>query len=247
MVKKTKPIILILVTLIAVSLVGLAIGSYIFQQERLKVIVLTVELENVKVEFRRTMTRLAENRNKINELNERLDAANAQIKELDDTLELARVERREFYSKIRNLQLQIQEHKKIRKELEARRNQSHEEINKLKALLQASKVELKSRSKQEVELGKVVVEQKDIDLTQSQYTSVLEGTVLVVNNDYNFVVINLGTKDGVEINDIFSVYNNGSHIGDIKVDRTQEIMSACLFISKELKGKISEGDKVIRE
>ena len=53
MAKNVKVIIIILVSLTVLSLIGLAVGFYFLQQERLEVIVLTVELENVKEFFKK--------------------------------------------------------------------------------------------------------------------------------------------------------------------------------------------------
>jgi hypothetical protein len=52
----------------------------------------------------------------------------------------------------------------------------------------------------------------------------LEGKVLVVNKDYNFVVINMGANESVALGSIFSVYHNNSYIGDVKVEKVHETM-----------------------
>ena len=92
-----------------------------------------------------------------------------------------------------------------------------------------------------------IQEEAPVKLTPPQAASSSEGKILVINKDYNFVVINLGSLDGVELEDIFLVYQNDSYIGDIQVAKTTEIMSACTFVSEEIKDKIREGDKAIRK
>lgn len=74
----------------------------------------------------------------------------------------------------------------------------------------------------------------------------VEGTVLVVNKDYDFAVINLGTKDGVAVGNLFSVYKNKEYIGDIKIEKVHDSMSAADFASADIRDMISEGDKVVR-
>ena len=74
--------------------------------------------------------------------------------------------------------------------------------------------------------------------------SSFEGKVLVVNKDYNFVVLNMGSKDGVRIGDVFSIYHSNKYIGDVKVDKVHDSMAAAGFLSVDLKDKVSEGDKV---
>ncbi len=73
----------------------------------------------------------------------------------------------------------------------------------------------------------------------------LTGKVLVINKDYNFAVINLGTKDGVAVGDIFSVYHRNKYVGDVKVEKVHDSMSAAGFLSPDLKNKFSEGDKIV--
>jgi peptidoglycan hydrolase CwlO-like protein len=70
-----------------------------------------------------------------------------------------------------------------------------------------------------------------------------QGKVLVVNKEYNFAVIGLGSKDGVALGDVFSVYHNGAYIGDVKVEKVHDSMSAAGFQTAN-KDKIGEGDKV---
>jgi myosin heavy subunit len=74
--------------------------------------------------------------------------------------------------------------------------------------------------------------------------SSFEAKVLVVNKDYNFVVINMGSKDGVRVGDIFSVYHNAKYVGDVKVDKVHDSMAAAGFSSADMRDKVSEGDKV---
>ncbi len=75
----------------------------------------------------------------------------------------------------------------------------------------------------------------------------LEGSVLVVNKEYNFAVINLGNKDKVKEGDIFSVYHQDKFIGDLKVEKVHDAMSAAGFLSEDIKDMIVEADKVVQK
>ncbi|MCU0651901.1 MAG: hypothetical protein MUC39_03055 [Candidatus Omnitrophica bacterium] len=75
----------------------------------------------------------------------------------------------------------------------------------------------------------------------------LEGNVLVVNKDYNFVVINLGGKEGVKAGDVFGVYHNEKYIGEVKVEKVHESMSAAGLASANMKDGVNEGDKVVQK
>jgi hypothetical protein len=74
-----------------------------------------------------------------------------------------------------------------------------------------------------------------------------QGKVLVVNKDYNFAVINLGSKDNVNLDDVFSIYHNDKYVGDIKVEKVHDSMSAAGFLSPDIKDKVNEGDKVVQK
>ena len=75
----------------------------------------------------------------------------------------------------------------------------------------------------------------------------LAGAVLVVNKDYNFMVINLGGKDGVNLGDEFSVYHNSKYVGDVKIEKVHDSMAAAGFVSPDVKDKVIEGDKVVQK
>jgi len=72
-----------------------------------------------------------------------------------------------------------------------------------------------------------------------------EGKVMVVNKDYNFAVVNLGSKNGIILGNIFSVYHNNKYIGDIKVEKVHDAMAAAGFIASDIKDKINENDRVV--
>ena len=76
-------------------------------------------------------------------------------------------------------------------------------------------------------------------------STALEGKLLVVNNDYNFVVINLGSKDGISAGQMFTVYSGDKEAGDIKVEKVHDSMSAAGFVNPGMKDKVKEGDKIV--
>jgi len=69
----------------------------------------------------------------------------------------------------------------------------------------------------------------------------------VVNKEYNFVVMNLGSRDGVTAGSEFSLYHNNQHVGDVKIEKVHDAMSAAGFLAPETKDKVSEGDRVVQK
>jgi chromosome segregation ATPase len=74
-----------------------------------------------------------------------------------------------------------------------------------------------------------------------------EAKVLVVNKEYNFAVISIGSKDGVAVGDVFSVYHGNKPIGELKVEKLQEAMAAAGFVNDDLVRRIQEGDKIVKK
>ena len=75
----------------------------------------------------------------------------------------------------------------------------------------------------------------------------LRGTVLPVNQAYNFVVLNLGGRQGVETNSEMLVLRNGTLIGKIRVSSVEPATAIGDIISSTLtRGvQVQPGDNVI--
>lgn len=183
----------------------------------------------------------------------------AQIEQLKKSLENEKGTRAELEKKIAKaetdalaLGAQLKDLESKKSELESKVKNLEDKAKQVQAQPQPqAQAQASVPESQGVELGKIVVspEQPAAERTEKKEAapsaSSAEGKVLVVNKDYNFAVINLGSKDGVGIGNIFSVYNGNKHIGIIKVDRVHDSMSAASFVSQDMKDKIKEGDRVV--
>jgi len=83
-------------------------------------------------------------------------------------------------------------------------------------------------------------------INQAKALGVLEGKVMIVNKEFNFAVINLGSKDKVSLGDEFRVTRDGKFIGDLKVEKVHESMSAAGFIP-EIKDQLKENDLITQK
>ncbi|MCK4519022.1 MAG: hypothetical protein KAU12_02775 [Candidatus Omnitrophica bacterium] len=86
-----------------------------------------------------------------------------------------------------------------------------------------------------VELGTVVVKPRGINE---------KGRVLVVNKEFNFIVINLGEDSGVEEGIQFGVYREDELLAKVEIEEIYEDMSSAKILPGELKGEIQEDDEV---
>lgn len=195
----------------------------------------------------------------------------AQIDQLRTELEQQKNLRSDLEGKFTKAQKDAREAQARLRDLESKKMELESKVNSL----QERSADLENKMN-EVELGKIVVSPESsssaatpaaskqkkvkpetVKLSKKTVTPApernvtlptgLEGKVLVVNKDYNFAVINLGTRDGVVVGNLFAVYRSNKYIGDVKIEKVHDSMSAADFISDGIKDKISEGDKVVRK
>ncbi len=74
--------------------------------------------------------------------------------------------------------------------------------------------------------------------------SAKEGKVLNVDTETEFLIFDIGSKSGVKQGDVMSVYRGKMYLGDVKVSRVQEEMSAADFMPPFSSRKVRRGDQV---
>ena len=68
--------------------------------------------------------------------------------------------------------------------------------------------------------------------------------VLTVNRKFNFVVINLGSQDGMKIGDKAEIVRDGRTIGTVEIEKLYDSFSAATILKEDGKNQIREGDRV---
>lgn len=272
MTEKIKSPVLILVVLILISLALSGSIFYFLQKERARSAGLQGELEDLKAVQKATEAKLEESKKSIKEYDTKLQEAESQINKLNADLAQERSAKEEAATLAEQLRTDLEQQKSLRSDLEKKLSTAQSEATKIQGQLKellAKKDDLEKKvkkfeeeaqaSSQSVELGKVVVAPeaaapaagavKPSAEKQPVKNAVAasEGKVLVVNKDYNFAVINLGAKDGINLGDVFSVYRENKYLGDIKVEKVHESMSAAGFLSSGMQDKTIEGDKVVKK
>jgi len=87
----------------------------------------------------------------------------------------------------------------------------------------------------QVQLDKIVIAPKEVP----------EGRVLSVDTETEFVIINLGEKDGVRLGALLAVYRGKDYLGDIKVTRLQPEMAAADLLPPFSSKLVRKNDQVI--
>ena len=273
---KTKSPILILIVLIIVSL-ALAGGLFhLLQKEHATNATLQKELDELKTKQGVLEKSLDDSKKILVESDKKLKEARLRIDALNSELEVEKSGKEEALKQAEQLKGDLAKQNELRAGLETKLIQTREnmrdlekqlgELTNKKEDLEKKIQDLEAAAQQPqpqnkgIDLGTVVVgpEQAkapaavegaaNVEPVQKKArNSAQEGKVLVINKDYNFVVINLGSKDGVNIDDVFSVYRGNKYIGDVKVEKIHDSMSAAELLSSDIKNKIKEGDSVLEK
>lgn len=165
-----------------------------------------------------------------------------------------------------DLEKKVNQAQKDSEKAQAQLKDLQDKKNELEVKVKDLEEKARQAETQGVELGKIVVSpeggapvqkpakpakpakpEKEKPTQRPAPSSELEGKILVINKDYSFAVINLGSKDGVDIGNVFSVYHSNQYLGDVKVEKVHDSMAAAGFVSADLKSKVNEGDKVVRK
>jgi len=161
-------------------------------------------------------------------------------------------EKRQKEEAVAQLQQYMQKLTSTKKALESERQQAISMKDKFKKDLDAIMVQL-----QEVKTAKESLENKlkqtlaskgikleKIVVRPETGEMVSEGQILVVNREFDFVVINLGENDGLKVGSRLEVYTGDEKIGIVEVEKIYGNMSAATILPETQKDKVKEGCSV---
>ncbi|MCX7928023.1 MAG: hypothetical protein N2606_07860 [Candidatus Omnitrophica bacterium] len=262
--------VIFLVILIVLSLGLSAYTFYLFQQKSKQYQILTAEYEDLTSKYKARQMELEEMQvknteleRKVSDLQNKLQDAQKKISALTSDLEKEKATKKQSQDEIARLKASLEEQLKIKQDMEKELTDTVESLKNMESQLKEMQTklnEVESRKKlledrvkeleqkaQNVELGTIVVSSDKPSVSPAAVNSPqkIEGKIAVVNKEYSFAVINLGSRDGVAVGNVFTVLHNNKPIGDIKVEKVHDTMSAAGFVSADLRDKIFEGDKVV--
>ena len=140
----------------------------------------------------------------------------------------------------------------LKKELEDKEQQIKVTLDRLEREITARKkaeaqlmITLKEKENLEVKV-KNLKEAPTIELEKIVIKpgSVITGKITMVNKEYAFVVVNLGTQHNLKAGDILSVYRNDEFIGKVQIERAEEKMSAAAVLPDWQNVEFKESDIV---
>lgn len=262
---KTLTILAILMVIVLLS--STCIGFFLYHKERTNRKALENDLEIANEAQAKALADVAQLKKQLTLAQDKNKEADEKINNLLDEIELNDGVRNELKKENDNLKSQLdtltktkEQHAKeiddINKKLteaEAALNTEKESNKNLSAQLEELKsakpqepppapttnfgvVDPKVIESQKVELDKIVVNPQDTGI---------KGRIVSVDKDTEFVIFNLGNKQGIKSGDVLSVYRGEEYLGDIKATRVQEQLSAADLIPPFSSRKVRKNDIVM--
>ncbi|MCM8797268.1 MAG: hypothetical protein NC923_05270 [Candidatus Omnitrophica bacterium] len=180
----------------------------------------------------------------------KLDTLNTELQQHKNLREELEKKLADAQESAKNTQTQLQELQAKKAELEKKVSELETKTKNIElgniVVSTESPVPTETKSKK-TGADKVKPEEKKAKSSPPPVSGDIEGKVLVVNKEYDFVVINIGAQDGLRLGDQFSVFHDNEYVGDIKVEKLQDNMAAAGFLSPDLKSAVNEGDRVVKK
>ena len=258
-----------LVGVLAVLAMGVAaFGIIMLQQEKDKRIAKERELKLAVAENEELKAKAGELEQAKNQLEDQLSKANKDVSQAKQDLAKA-VESRDALTK--SVEDREQEIKRLAKDLEQAQTQQkqassqltdlqseRDTIKKQLADLESAKNSLEAKlaeatGRPTVELDRVVVGStgSSTDAPAAAASSApasasgTNGQVVVVNREYDFIVMNMGKNHGLAIGQQFKIVRGSEVLGTVKVEKVYDELSAAAILPDSKKESIKEGDTVV--
>lgn len=267
---KTKGPVMLLFFLLLVAIAAAVLGFIGLQKEKQINAALTQEKEEIEIkkkaaekEVSNLKQQVGEQRQEIVQQQAKVQELNSRIASLDNELSAEKKAREDTFLEAEKLREEVITLKNARSKLEADLKASNETVDSLKSKLdlfessqQKKKVEQTAQEAkpQDMQLEKIVIASR-ADVAQApsakpQVTApqaLLEGKVLVVNKEYDFVVVNIGQKDNLVIGDTLEIFRKEKKLGELKVEEVRDTMSVAIPVEPNLIKQLKEDDRVVRK
>lgn len=252
---KTITILIVLLTIILIS--STSIGFYLYHRERDKNKQTQAQLEEIQQAQTKSLTEIDDLKKQVVILSDKNKEADEKINNLLDEIELNEGLRKELKKENDSLKNQADAFNKNQQKAKTDLDEANKKAKDLADQLDVEKNRANALAKQltemqqkintsntpqspadapKIELNKIVVNPND---------SGLKGRIVTVEKDSDFVVINLGAKQGIKAGDVLSVYRGEEYLGDVKATRVQEQLSAADLIPPFSSNKVRKNDIVM--
>lgn len=197
--------------------------------------------------------------------------SNNKITSLDDALSAEKKSKEDAFLEAERLKEEVAALKNAKSKLEADLKASDEKIVFLKGkldLFESNQQKMKAEQaampeaapKAEapaVQLKKIVVSPAEgatkeapiraaaADTAAPSVPAPLEGKVLVVNEEYDFIVISLGKDDNVAVGDMVEILRQDKKIAEAKIEEVRDTMSVAMPLEQGMIKNIKQEDRAL--
>lgn len=233
----------IFLLVLAILSLCLTAGTLVlFRQEKDKRLSLEQQLEQLSNAKLQVEKKLEDFKKQSFLLEEKKKESDATISDITSKLEVEKSFREQLASENDKLREGLAKESQVRENTKAKLSKAVGELKALRGKLKSLSMErvaledkIKNISGGQVSLDKIVVN----PLASN------EGSIVVINKEHDFAVINMGEANGITVDQILSVYRGKKYLGNIKIERVQNNLSVADFILPLNKDKAREGDKVV--
>ncbi len=246
------------------GLAGVGMSVYLQQQEHQARLAAEQQAASTRAQNQQLQQEVSQAHEIAKQLEENVSRSNEQLRQLTDELTKQQDSNRMLSQSVDERQQELsrlsQEFEKVsaeRNTLTAELAQLKDEQQRLRAQLgelETAKRDLETKVTElsthpTVELDKVVVTPESAAPAASAPSMPsapggMQGQVVVVNREYDFIVMNLGRNQGLQIGQEFQISRGEEVLGRVKVEKVYDELSAAAILPDSKKDSIREGDQV---
>ncbi len=194
------------------------------------------QFTKVQQEQQSLSTNLEQRQGELSKLTQAMDSMMKELSQARSDREKLNTQLSKLSTERDTLQQQLDETKKAQRTLEAKLS----EFSRVPTV-QLEKVMV---STSEQERPPMPIPIQPIGAVTSAIHTGSNGQVLVINRDYDFVVVDMGKNQGLSVGQQFKVVRGDEVIGTVKVEKVYDDLSAAAILSDTKADLIREGDQV---
>lgn len=265
---------IILILLLIVAVGAAALGFLGLQKEKEHSAQLTQDIAQLEVkkrsaeqEARNFKDQIGDLKRQIEQQESKIQESNSKITSLGDELSVEKKAREDTLLEAKKLKEEVVALNNAKAALEADLKASNERISVLKGKLDLFESSLQKRKAEQaaqgaaapaVQLDKIVVSAAEAapkeapaktaveaQAVQPVPPAPLEGKVLAVNEEYDFIVISLGKKDNIAIGDAVQILRQDKKIAEAKIEEVRDTMSVAMPVAQGMIKNIKEEDRAL--
>ena len=86
------------------------------------------------------------------------------------------------------------------------------------------------------------IKEEIVEVKEEPKRPLLSSQVLLINQEYSFLVLNVGQGKGAQVGDVFEVFHGDTSLGRVQIEKAHERMSAANFLPGFNISQVNEGD-----